>query len=172
MGAVSGGFGCLIKAAGEGEQFLFRTYDVDLALDYPEVGCNYCVTYAFHGIAQSPFETYDVDNEAHTIKFKVKCNGTICTMRWRVTYEEKGSERGEMLVAQDVEVGFDESFDFDLPPHTADWRVEGKFFTGQPIICKKGDCGQFLEQGRITSIADGKTRLTLKLVNPFKAPTT
>jgi hypothetical protein len=78
-----------------------------------------------------------------------------------------GTVHGQELVAQNIEVGFGGSFSFDLPPNTVDWRIEGKFFSGQPILCKKGDCGQFFQPPTITNVGDGKTRLTLVLLDLF-----
>jgi hypothetical protein len=138
-------------------------------LDHPEVGCQYCATYALHPLGGNEEETFEVNQDTHEITFKAQCNGSVCNLRWQVRYEESGLSRLSQEVATNKTVGFGEAFDVDLPPGTVDWLIEGRLYSGQRISCKKGNCGPFLEQERIEDIGGGRQRLTVTVASPYKA---
>lgn len=148
-----------------------RVNSLKLGIDTSPM-CQHCAAFDGSGIAQNPEKTYEIHYFDHTLTFKAACNGDPCNLRWTVYYQRLVPRTRVVNFPDEKTVAFSEPFDFDLPPNTRDWSVDGRFYTGQQINCKKGNSGAFIDEIGITNVGD-HDRITLKLRSPFqlRAPT-
>jgi hypothetical protein len=86
-----------------------------------------------------------------------------------VAFKHLAARKDAVIVAEEKPVGYGDSFDFDLPPRTVDWVIDGHFYTGQQIRCKKGDGGAFLKDPLETKIGDSGIRIASALKSPFQS---
>lgn len=131
-------------------------------------GCQHCATPdTVIALSAKPAETYtDVPSE-HTIYFRARCNGSVCQLRWEIIFEKRSSTPTDVQVENSRQVEYGVPFDFDLPPGAVDWQLTGRFYSGQAIVCKKGNCGPFAEEKTTVPIGNNQERITIQLKSPY-----